>query len=292
MVNTQSNLILKQVDIQTYKGDIKMIYIDNKELSVGYFPNNEMYIEYNKLCFNNESKIKFKCENDNDIFILYMLKKYIDEILPNNELNLEILYMPYSRMDRYNGYYIFTLKYLTDMINKMNWYRVITYDIHSDISNALLDRSINYSNLGWLFSQKIRPTLDNKDFVICFPDAGAQKRYNQMFQYPCVIGMKERDFNTGNITKFKIDMNGVESIKGKTVVIIDDICSKGGTFVATAQALKNLGAQEVILLVSHCEETIFKGDLLICNDIDMVYTTNSIINNNRGDEKLNITKLI
>ena len=60
------------------------------------------------------------------------------------------------------------------------------------------------------------------------------------------------------------------------VLIVDDICSRGGTFYHSAKALKNLGAGEIYLYVSHCENSILEGDLLTSNLVEKVFTTNSI----------------
>ena len=57
---------------------------------------------------------------------------------------------------------------------------------------------------------------------------------------------------------------------------MDDICSRGGTFTHTAAALKEAGAKEIFLYVSHCENTIFKGSVLTDGQITRVFTTNSI----------------
>ena len=60
------------------------------------------------------------------------------------------------------------------------------------------------------------------------------------------------------------------------VLIVDDICSKGGTFYHSAKKLKELGAKNIYLYVSHCENTILEGDLLTSGLIEKVFTTDSI----------------
>ena len=80
--------------------------------------------------------------------------------------------------------------------------------------------------------------------------------------------MKERDLKTGQLTNFKV-FN--EDLQNKTCFIIDDICDGGGTFVGTAEALKKIGAQKIILVVSH---GIFSKGFDLEN-IDEIYTTDS-----------------
>ena len=67
-----------------------------------------------------------------------------------------------------------------------------------------------------------------------------------------------------------------ESVKGRNILIVDDICSRGGTFFYAAKALKELGAKKIYLYVTHCEKTILEGELLTSGLIEKVFTTNSI----------------
>lgn len=63
-------------------------------------------------------------------------------------------------------------------------------------------------------------------------------------------------------------------------VLIDDLCSYGGTFLLTAKKLKDLGAKEIYLLVGHCEDSIFSGSVFTSGLIDKVFTTNTIMSKN------------
>jgi ribose-phosphate pyrophosphokinase len=87
--------------------------------------------------------------------------------------------------------------------------------------------------------------------------------------------MKKRDWKTGKIEG--LDIINTDNIVGKDVLIVDDICSRGGTFYHSAKALKAAGAKSVSLYVTHCEETITLGELAASDGlVDHVYTTRSI----------------
>ena len=62
----------------------------------------------------------------------------------------------------------------------------------------------------------------------------------------------------------------------RNILIVDDICSRGGTFTRAAELLKNAGAKEIFLYVSHCEATIFRGNILTDGLISHVFTTDGI----------------
>ena len=109
-----------------------------------------------------------------------------------------------------------------------------------------------------------------------YPDEGAGKRYSGMIPLPYAFGIKKRDWATGQIKG--LDVAGdVDNIEGKNILIVDDICSKGGTFYFSAKKLKELGAKNIYMHITHCENTIFEGDILTSGLIAKIYTTNSIL---------------
>jgi ribose-phosphate pyrophosphokinase len=107
-----------------------------------------------------------------------------------------------------------------------------------------------------------------------YPDEGAMKRYSDQSEKPYAFGMKKRDWQSGKI--LGLDIVNAENIVGKDVLIVDDICSRGGTFFHSAKALKAAGAKSVSLYVTHLEETVTIGDLPGSDLIDHIYTTESI----------------
>lgn len=110
--------------------------------------------------------------------------------------------------------------------------------------------------------------------LYCYPDEGAAKRYSEQICGEYVFGIKHRDWRSGKIERLEI--SGVDKVKGRNVLIVDDICSRGGTFTFTAKALKDAGAKEIFLYVTHCENTIHEGSVLTDGLISRVFTTDSI----------------
>lgn len=250
-----------------------MILIDGYKPKFGMFPNNERNLNFNTVQCASNSTITLKYESDQDLMDLFILKTYLDEIMPGNSIGLKILYVPYSRMDRKNDIYTFNLKYITYFINKMKFHFVDIIDAHSDVTSALLNRCTNKTVIPELFKY-----VESYCEMIVFPDTTAEKRYAKFFQgIPCITASKERDFADGKISKYKIDAS---SVKDKNVVLIDDLCSRGGTFIAAAKVLREAGAKRIDLIVAHCEENIMNGEIPHSTDgegIDKVITTNSII---------------
>ncbi len=98
---------------------------------------------------------------------------------------------------------------------------------------------------------------------------------------------KLRNLNTGEI---KETIVYYDDFKGRDVCIIDDLCEKGGTFIALAKILKKKGAGKVILFVSH---GLFSGDIntLYNNGISEIFTTNSYRNDLTQTERFHILNL-
>jgi ribose-phosphate pyrophosphokinase len=115
---------------------------------------------------------------------------------------------------------------------------------------------------------------------IFYPDAGACKRYTETLKlvsdYSYFYGNKRRNLQTGEIIEYEL-MEIPNDIKGKNVLIIDDLCSKGFTFYKASEKLKEQGVNEINLYVSHCENSIYNGKLLKSDYISKIFTTDSIL---------------
>ncbi|MCP4341284.1 MAG: ribose-phosphate pyrophosphokinase [Desulfobulbaceae bacterium] len=256
-----------------------MIYIDGNELNVARFPNNEIKIK-RPWVSHRTVNVQLKWQSDEDFMHLYFLKKHLDQYRSLFKgVCLEIFYMPYSRMDRAMGGDIFTLKSACEFINELNFDEVTIHEPHSDVTPALIDRCVVVNT-----SLKLLKTVVWGLSYLCFPDAGAAKRYH-LDGYKELIGSKRRDPDTGQITG--LELSGDEYLEGKNVCIIDDLSSSGGTFVRAAEELKSRCCGDIYLIVAHAEENILKGKVFDGN-IKKVLTTNSMIDISKASSQLEI----
>ena len=169
------------------------------------------------------------------------------------------------------------------MINSLNFNEVIVLDAHSNVSLALLDNVVQIDVMDYI-DEAIQDIYscnggaNASPLVTFFPDEGAMKRYADTVGLHYAFGIKRRNWETGKIEG--LDIQNKEAVVGKDVLIIDDICSYGGTFYHSAKALKGAGAANIYLYVSHLEESIFKGDLWkAINEeglISKIYTANPL----------------
>lgn len=261
-----------------------MILVNGNEIKVERFPNGETLIrDFEKFMnpyANAREEITMKYESDQDILNLIFVKKHIDNEY-NAKVNLHLMYVPYSRMDRTEGKTVFTLKYVCEIINSLGFETVLINEPHSDVCVALLDRCVPFKTTEQLYKLYRDRGFFSKDDYIVFPDASADKRYNKIDCKNRLTCIKHRDFETGKI--LSLEVLGEKPEKPFKAVIVDDLCSRGGTFIMTAHKLRDMGATDITLIVTHCENTIYEGDVFRTDVIDRVITTNSILRANFVD---------
>lgn len=265
-----------------------MIKLNNIEVKPGSFPDGTMLIKQD-IPKTDEVKISWLYENDRETIALIYLANHLKSHGCDN-MHLYMPYIPNARQDRVKtDEDVFTLKYFAGIINSLGFRTVTVLDPHSSVSEALIDNIVINKPQKLIEDTIIKITdIEGEAPSMFYPDEGAGKRYSGMIPLPYAFGIKKRDWKTGQIQG--LDVAGdVDSINGKNILIVDDICSKGGTFYFSAKKLKELGAKNIYLHVTHCENTIFEGELLTGALIKRVYTTNSILT--KEHEIIEITKL-
>lgn len=242
------------------------------------FPDGTMNLKWDNLglpCY----RITWKYESEDELLALIYLVNHIRTNCFNTpRIQLYMPYCPNARMDRVkNKDEIFTLRYFANIINSLNFDIVEILDPHSNVAPALIDRVQIKTPEEYI--QKAYESIKeetNNDLIFFYPDEGAMKRYsNNNLGVPYCFGVKNRDWRTGQIQG--LDIVGDENlIKDKNILIIDDICSRGGTFYHSVKKLKELGANKIYLYVTHCENTVLEGKIINSDLIEKMYTTDSI----------------
>ncbi len=228
-------------------------------------------------------------ENDREMVAVIYLANHLKAHGCENA-HLYMPYIPNARQDRVKSEEdVFTLKYFAGVINSLGFKTVTVLDPHSSVSEALFDNIVMQSPKTFIEDviKKIE-AAEGETPSMFYPDEGAGKRYSGMIALPYAFGIKKRDWKTGNI--LGLDVAGdTNNISGKNILIVDDICSRGGTFYFSAKKLKELGARNIYLYITHCENTIFDGDLLKSGLIKRVFTTDSLLT--KAHEMIDVTIL-
>lgn len=258
-----------------------MIKYNNKPVAINHFPDGTILMKEN-VVLGQKAEIIWRFENNEELVVLYYLVRHLQN-KGITDIFLKLPYIPNARQDRVKQQEdVFTLKYFSMMINELNFKSVTVLDPHSYVSEALIDH-ICIETPG-KYVEKVLEQIGN-EVLFFYPDEGAMKRYSAMFNKPYVFGIKKRDWETGEILGLSVS-GQTELIKDSTILIVDDICSRGGTFYYSAKALKDLGAKDIYLYVSHCENTVLEGEVIKSDFIKRIYTTNSIFT--KENEKVEV----
>ena len=92
------------------------------------------------------------------------------------------------------------------------------------------------------------------------------------------------------MTLVGVGENAEKMLSGATVLIVDDLCSRGDTFYHTANRLREAGAAAVFLAVCHMEQNVVTGELVKdTSPINRVYCTDTMAgSNNLGQDKISV----
>ena len=177
-----------------------------------------------------------------------MLLMQLGYLLSPVHKKLHLGYLPYARYDRVEEQGdVLSIKVFCNMVNSLGFDEVIVEDCHSDVGIALLDNCINIQQHKLV--EALVPNLGKYDAVVA-PDGGSVKKaykLSTILGVPLIKCDKVRDFKTGKITSFSVPEQARLHSK---VLIVDDICDGGGTFIGLAKELHKQ-IPEIDLYVTH-----------------------------------------
>jgi ribose-phosphate pyrophosphokinase len=241
-----------------------MVFVNGEKFNDKEFHNGEVIFEKPHFILEDKNCIELIFKDNRDITAVLFARAYLNEVAPNAECYLRMLYCPYERMDREINDQMFSMKYFAEIIGKADFTKVFILDQHSEVCvNMLREHGVNVEIVSLL--DYVKHVVDDfKPDYICYPDKGAHKKYTEVLKdidIPVFFGEKKRDLaNCGRITDYKLV--GAPDLTGKRVLIVDDICCLGGTAYNAATEMKLAGASEVAFYISHCEDGIFAGKIL------------------------------
>jgi ribose-phosphate pyrophosphokinase len=208
------------------------------------------------------------------------IKNLETEFAPNDHAGSDIsLYLPYllgARSDRQfvSGGTSYFKDIIAPIINAQGYNSVELLEQHSDVSPALINRSL-IRKMKFIGMHAVEQ-YNLKKVVVIAPDGGALKRaYSATEQLGSVCVdlvscNKHRDVATGKITHTSISCDDFKQVD---VFLVDDICDGGRTFTEIGKLLKARNCGKVFLCIPH---GIFsKGLDELKLYFDKIYTTNS-----------------
>ena len=165
-------------------------------------------------------------------------------------INAVIPYFGWARQDRKDKPRVsIGAKLVADLLSCAGVDRVITMDLHADQIQGFFDVPVDHLYASGVILPYLQ-SLKLKDMVIASPDVGGSKRANSYAKYlgcPLVLCNKTRA--RANVVE---SMQIIGDVKGKNVIIIDDMVDTAGTITKAANIMKDAGALSVRACASHC----------------------------------------
>ena len=228
-------------------------YLKNKLVnsSIRKFSDGEIYIEINENIRGNSIFIIQSVSspaNDN----LMELLMCIDALKRSSAKNITavIPYFGYAREDRkVVPRTSISAKLVSNLITNSGADRVVTLDLHSGQIQGFFDIPVDNLFATPIFARHIKRKIKTKNMICVAPDVGGTARaraLGKMLNVGLAIVDKRRPAPGKSVV-----MNVIGNVKGKTCIIVDDIIDSGGTIVNAAKILKQRGAKDVHVYVSH-----------------------------------------
>lgn len=254
--------------------------------------------------------ISYRSKNPNDIFKLGLIVSAIRDnyAWANPKIWVEMPYLPYARQDRICKFKEpFSLKFVIEYLKFLDVPVYIT-DVHSQEAGKLvseLSAKITFHDFigsSYFAHNLISINLTDINFVDRFikiaPDKGAKQRISKYIQpyltentynisepivkfnkfakiynsAPTLVANKTR--SDGKVIQ-ELEIPEDLSLEKKDILIVDDICDGGATFIELAKIIKPMNPSSLTLFVTH---GIFRNgtDSLYEAGFDRVITTDSL----------------
>lgn len=218
-----------------------------------------------------------------DLFQLAVWSDYLSKASPDTRQSVIMPYLPAARADRGNpaGAEVYA-QFMADQL--MQVHDFVAFDVHSEaaerayayrLNDGVSTERIRFVGPEVIFKRALLTgSIRDQYTAVIAPDKGAIRRaakVSKVLGVPVVTASKERDFETGRLTAFRVP----ELPGDGPYLVVDDICDGGGTFLGLAEAANLPDPSQLHLYVSH---GVFSNNALgkLVNVYGKVITTNSL----------------
>ena len=219
--------------------------------SIRKFADGEIYIEINENIRGNSIFIIQSISspaNDN----LMELLLCIDALKRSSAKNITavIPYFGYARQDRkVVPRTSISAKLVSNLITKAGADRVVTVDLHAGQIQGFFDIPVDNLFSTPIFARHVKKRIKSKKIICVAPDVGGTERARALGKL-LNVGLAIVDKRRPKPGQSQV-MNVIGDVRNQTCIIVDDIIDSGGTIVNAAKALKQRGAKEVYVYITH-----------------------------------------
>lgn len=160
-----------------------------------------------------------------------------------------IPYYGYARADRKDRPRVsITAKLVANLITTAGADRIITMDLHASQIQGFFDLPHDHLYSSIIFNDHIAD-LDMKDLVVVSPDVGsiklARATAKKLNADLAIVDKRRPEANVAEV------MNIIGEVKGRNVLIRDDMIDTGGSMCAAAEHIKSMGAKDIYAACTH-----------------------------------------
>lgn len=158
-------------------------------------------------------------------------------------------YFGFARQDRKDKPRVsIGAKLVANLLTAAGVDRIMTLDLHADQIQGFFDVPVDHLYASSIFVPYIK-NLNLDNLVIAAPDMGGTKRanaYSKFLETPMVICHKSR--KKANIVD---ELTVIGDVKGKNIIILDDMIDTAGTITKAADLMMEKGAKSVRAIATH-----------------------------------------
>jgi ribose-phosphate pyrophosphokinase len=180
----------------------------------------------------------------------------------------------YARQDRKDQPRVpITAKLVANLLVAAGTNRVLTMDLHAQQIQGFFDIPVDHLYAAPVMYEYVRKKRLG-ELVVVSPDVGGLKMahaYSQVLEAGLAIVAKRRK----NATEVE-SMTVIGEIRGKTILLVDDLTETAGTLTAAAALLKRKGARQICACVSHAILNEMGIERLRKSNIDELITTDTV----------------
>ena len=252
------------------------------------FPDNEIYVEINENIRGNSIFVVQSTSNPVNDNLMELLI-CIDALRRSSAKNITavIPYFGYARQDRkVVPRTAISAKLVSNLITDAGANRILSVDLHAGQIQGFFDIPVDNLFATPIFARHIKKNIKTNNLICVAPDVGGVERARALSRR-INVGIAIIDKRRPTPGKSEV-MNIVGNVKHKICVIVDDIIDSGGTIVNAAKALKDKGAKEIYVYITHAVLSGSAVDKIKESQIKKLIITDTIDNS----KKIKISKKI
>ena len=245
------------------------------------FADGEIYVEINENIRGNSIFVVQSTANPANDNLMELLI-CIDALRRSSAKNITavIPYFGYARQDRkVVPRTAISAKLVSNLITNAGANRIFSVDLHAGQIQGFFDIPVDNLFATPIFARHIRKNIKIDNVICVSPDIGGVERTRALSRR-INVGIAIIDKRRPSPGKSEV-MNVIGNIKNKTCVIVDDIIDSGGTIVNAANALKEKGAKEVYVYITHAVLSGNAVEKINKSQIKKLITTDTIDNHKK-----------